>query len=338
MKTPHGLDGLLRGNPSCRREYHFSTAVLPLSPPHVYNTRNGNAEVMLDNLLERLQSENPEHHTNLVKKGAASRSYCQTFTPRLSSAKPTHHQQPKQPPCQKQIHTDTSLPLHSFWSYELCKRAFAPSSPTSPSTSSIEESPSTVLLCGGIAGVVTWASIFPLGKLDDPVSEKESLCMLMKCLIDAYVQTSSKPACKRNRHSTAPLALSRPRSRALPRPQRPPIPLPPPPADPPNTRASCTPPPPLHRPLPLQLQPPRPRPRPTNRSAPGPSPRRRTQTRARPCFSAASACAACARSSSTPCSGPFTSGSCACLCLGGRRGEGEMALVTWGGGEFVCGR
>ncbi|KAK8242476.1 mitochondrial carrier domain-containing protein [Phyllosticta capitalensis] len=49
-----------------------------------------------------------------------------------------------------------------FWSYELCKRAFAPSSPTSPSTSSIEESPSTVLLCGGIAGVVTWASIFPL--------------------------------------------------------------------------------------------------------------------------------------------------------------------------------
>ena len=46
----------------------------------------------------------------------------------------------------------------SFWSYELSKRMFA-----SPRRQA--ESPEwlSVLLCGGIAGVVTWASVFPLG-------------------------------------------------------------------------------------------------------------------------------------------------------------------------------
>lgn len=44
----------------------------------------------------------------------------------------------------------------SFWSYELCKRNF----------SSLDESSQQealkVLLCGGIAGIITWASVFPL--------------------------------------------------------------------------------------------------------------------------------------------------------------------------------
>jgi solute carrier family 25 carnitine/acylcarnitine transporter 20/29 len=44
----------------------------------------------------------------------------------------------------------------SFWSYELCKR----------NLSSLDESSQQeavkVLFCGGIAGIITWASVFPL--------------------------------------------------------------------------------------------------------------------------------------------------------------------------------
>jgi solute carrier family 25 carnitine/acylcarnitine transporter 20/29 len=44
----------------------------------------------------------------------------------------------------------------SFWSYELCKR----------NLSSLDESGQQealkVLFCGGIAGIITWASVFPL--------------------------------------------------------------------------------------------------------------------------------------------------------------------------------
>ncbi|KAF2088585.1 mitochondrial carrier [Saccharata proteae CBS 121410] len=43
-----------------------------------------------------------------------------------------------------------------FWSYELSKRALA------ASDGSDRQAALNVLLCGGIAGVVTWASIFPL--------------------------------------------------------------------------------------------------------------------------------------------------------------------------------
>ena len=44
----------------------------------------------------------------------------------------------------------------SFWSYELSKQAI-----TSPDDSD-RQTAVKVLLCGGLAGVVTWASIFPL--------------------------------------------------------------------------------------------------------------------------------------------------------------------------------
>ncbi|PGH26599.1 hypothetical protein AJ80_01728 [Polytolypa hystricis UAMH7299] len=43
-----------------------------------------------------------------------------------------------------------------FWSYELCKRFMSTKDETS-SQAAIK-----ILLCGGIAGIVTWASIFPL--------------------------------------------------------------------------------------------------------------------------------------------------------------------------------
>jgi solute carrier family 25 carnitine/acylcarnitine transporter 20/29 len=46
--------------------------------------------------------------------------------------------------------------LLSFWSYELSKQAWS-----SPDDSD-RETAMKVLLCGGLAGVITWASIFPL--------------------------------------------------------------------------------------------------------------------------------------------------------------------------------
>lgn len=45
----------------------------------------------------------------------------------------------------------------SFWSYELSKRWMTS---TEESTT---QAAAKILLCGGLAGVVTWASIFPLG-------------------------------------------------------------------------------------------------------------------------------------------------------------------------------
>lgn len=48
-----------------------------------------------------------------------------------------------------------------FWSYELCSRLFSDSVSREGTLTSREEV-AKVLLCGGIAGVVTWASVFPL--------------------------------------------------------------------------------------------------------------------------------------------------------------------------------
>ena len=64
----------------------------------------------------------------------------------------------------------TNLQTHplkpsSFWSYELSKRVIQGSEKA--------EKPEwmSVLLCGGIAGVVTWASVFPLGSaFEDPIT------------------------------------------------------------------------------------------------------------------------------------------------------------------------
>jgi solute carrier family 25 carnitine/acylcarnitine transporter 20/29 len=44
----------------------------------------------------------------------------------------------------------------SFWSYELCKRWITREDESS------HQAALKVLLCGGIAGIVTWGSVFPL--------------------------------------------------------------------------------------------------------------------------------------------------------------------------------
>lgn len=46
--------------------------------------------------------------------------------------------------------------ISSFWSYELCKRSF------SSLNESNQQEALKVLLCGGLAGIITWASVFPL--------------------------------------------------------------------------------------------------------------------------------------------------------------------------------
>jgi hypothetical protein len=58
------------------------------------------------------------------------------------------------------VEENAKLLYHSFWSYELSKRVLI-----SDRTGAEKPEWMTILLCGGIAGVVTWASVFPLGKL-----------------------------------------------------------------------------------------------------------------------------------------------------------------------------
>jgi solute carrier family 25 carnitine/acylcarnitine transporter 20/29 len=45
----------------------------------------------------------------------------------------------------------------SFWSYEYCKRLMSSNEEEHAGSAALK-----VLLCGGIAGIVTWASVFPL--------------------------------------------------------------------------------------------------------------------------------------------------------------------------------
>lgn len=48
-----------------------------------------------------------------------------------------------------------------FWSYELASRLWLADSPEKHNISFLQETPK-ILLCGGLAGIVTWASVFPL--------------------------------------------------------------------------------------------------------------------------------------------------------------------------------
>ncbi|OMP85032.1 Mitochondrial carnitine/acylcarnitine carrier protein CACL [Diplodia seriata] len=56
-----------------------------------------------------------------------------------------------------------------FWSYELSKRLI-----TSPDEDTPRQAALKVLLCGGIAGVVTWASIFPLDVIKTRVQTQQA--------------------------------------------------------------------------------------------------------------------------------------------------------------------
>lgn len=64
----------------------------------------------------------------------------------------------------------------SFLSYDLSKRYVAKENQTAG------EEAVRVLLCGGLAGVVTWASVFPLGRICTELFKRVSaLVVLMDC-------------------------------------------------------------------------------------------------------------------------------------------------------------
>lgn len=52
---------------------------------------------------------------------------------------------------------------HSFWSYEMSKRYVQSAMNSSSQEPTQTQEALSVLLCGGLAGVATWVSIFPLG-------------------------------------------------------------------------------------------------------------------------------------------------------------------------------
>ena len=59
----------------------------------------------------------------------------------------------------------------SFWSYELMKRW------TTVENESSHQTAVKVLVCGGIAGIVTWASVFPLDVVKTRVQTQESFSL-----------------------------------------------------------------------------------------------------------------------------------------------------------------
>jgi solute carrier family 25 carnitine/acylcarnitine transporter 20/29 len=59
------------------------------------------------------------------------------------------------------------LTVPSFWSYEWCKQSITSADDTDSQTAM------KVLLCGGLAGVVTWASVFPLDVVKTRVQTQE---------------------------------------------------------------------------------------------------------------------------------------------------------------------
>lgn len=61
----------------------------------------------------------------------------------------------------------------SFWSYHLSKQAVI------GEDDSQKQQALKILLCGGLAGIVTWASIFPLGKDSLPILGRGDLLMYM---------------------------------------------------------------------------------------------------------------------------------------------------------------
>ena len=88
-----------------------------------------------------------------------------------------------------------------FWSYELCKQTL--SSPTDTN----EQGAMKVLLCGGIAGVVTWTSIFPLDMVKTRVQTQLSrLTSLAENEQRALLQQGADPALYQTRLSTFEVA------------------------------------------------------------------------------------------------------------------------------------
>lgn len=84
----------------------------------------------------------------------------------------------------------------SFWSYELSKQAWS-----SPDDSD-RETAMKVLLCGGLAGVITWASIFPL----DVIKTRVQTQILHAPASDTERSVLLQPETQRTRMSSVEIA------------------------------------------------------------------------------------------------------------------------------------
>lgn len=79
-------------------------------------------------------------------------------------------------PCSSYSATSLRSPCGSFGSYELMKRSMTIENETS------RQEAVKVLLCGGVAGIVTWASIFPLDVIKTRVQTQESFSSAPKSI------------------------------------------------------------------------------------------------------------------------------------------------------------
>ncbi|KAK4216322.1 mitochondrial carrier domain-containing protein [Rhypophila decipiens] len=96
-----------------------------------------------------------------------------------------------------------------FWSYELTSRWMA--STTTPGSEGAAD-PARVLLCGGLAGIVTWASIFPLDVIKTRVQTQALHSHSPSPLPAAAAAASSSSA---NRLESEPLLLKHPAAAAV---------------------------------------------------------------------------------------------------------------------------
>jgi hypothetical protein len=75
----------------------------------------------------------------------------------------------------RHVHDRLNVDFHaehvhfSFWSYEMSKRYVQSFTAASSQEPTQTQEAISVLLCGGLAGVATWVSIFPLGNYAPPI-------------------------------------------------------------------------------------------------------------------------------------------------------------------------
>ncbi|QIW95995.1 hypothetical protein AMS68_001513 [Peltaster fructicola] len=96
-----------------------------------------------------------------------------------------------------------------FWSYEVCKRRLA------AEDDDVHMQALKVLLCGGIAGVVTWASVFPLDVIKTRVQTHTYHVSQATRTLDAETRPLLPEAAKKNRPTTTQIALEAYRSEGI---------------------------------------------------------------------------------------------------------------------------
>jgi len=110
---------------------------------------------------------------------------------------------------------------HSFWSYEMSKRYVQSSMNSSSQKPTQTQEALSVLLCGGLAGVATWVSIFPLGNNLPSMFSSASTYKMFQDVIKTRLQiydihhpitSDSQPLLSQTQRPTRPSTFSIARS------------------------------------------------------------------------------------------------------------------------------